>query len=125
MYSGNEPGERRKFKRYLAKERAFAVLGPDFTKFGQLIDISRDGLSFRYIADVVNDMPASSFEIDIFFGSGDFYLERLLLIPVSDHAEKRGYSVQSIMRRQCVQFDELLPNQIPRLEYFIQKYTVI
>lgn len=125
MYSGNGLVERRKFKRYHAKERAFAVLGPDFTKFGQLIDISRDGLSFRYIADVLNDMSAGSFEVDIFFGDDDFYLERLSLIPISDCPERKGFSVQSIMRRQCVQFGELLPNQVPRLEYFIKKYTVI
>ena len=126
MYSGNDLAERRKFKRYLAKERAFAVLGPDFKKFGQIIDISRDGLSYRYIAEGARDhLLGNSLEVDIFFGGEDFYLERLSLIPISDSAERKGFSVRSIMRRQCLQFDELMPNQVPLLEYFIQKYTVI
>ena len=126
MYSGNELTDRREFKRYLAKERAFAVLGPDFKKYGQIIDISRDGLSFRYIADGKGDQQlADAIEVDIFFGDEDFYLDRVSLVPISDCADRKGFSVRSIMRRQCVQFDELMPNQVSQLEYFIKNYTVI
>lgn len=126
MYSGNELTDRREFKRYFAKDRAFAVLGPDFKKFGQIIDISRDGLSFRYIADAIGDhLLNTSFEVDIFFGDENFYLDRVSLVPISDCAERKGFSVRSIMRRQCVQFDELMPNQVSQLEYFIKNYTVI
>lgn len=126
MFSSNDLTDRRKFKRYLAKERAFAVIGPDFKKFGQIIDISRDGLSFRYIVEGIGDHSlVNSFEVDIFFSGENFYLDRVTLIPISDCAERKGFSVRSKMRRQCLQFDELLPNQVPQLEYFIKNYTVI
>ena len=113
--------ERRKFKRFLVNDCVFVLLGPDFTELGQIIDISRDGLSFRYIngAKPIND----SFEIDIMISDGKFYLERLSLIPVSDCADRNGFSLRPLMRRRCVQFGDLMPNQIARLEYFIRNFT--
>ena len=35
--------ERRKFRRFLAQDRAFAVLRPDFTRLGKISDISKKG----------------------------------------------------------------------------------
>lgn len=113
--------ERRKFKRFQVKEPVFVLLGPDFTEIGQVIDISRDGLSFRYING--GKPQKDSFEIDIMFGEAGFYLERLSLVPVSDCAEKQGFSLRPLMRRRCVQFGDLVPNQISQLEYFIRNFT--
>ena len=122
MTCKQDSAERRKFKRFQVKDRVFVLLGPDFTELGQIIDISRDGLSFRYMsgAQPVRD----SSEIDIMVGDGGFYLERLSLIPVSDCEDKNGFSLRSVLRRRCVQFGELMPNQISLLEYFIRKYTM-
>ena len=122
MTHGSDVADRRKFKRFLVKDHVFVLLGPDFTELGQIIDISRDGLSFRYMngAKTVND---DSFEIDIVLSDEGFYLERLSLIPVSDCADRNGFSLRPLLRRRCVQFADLMPNQISRLEYFIRNYT--
>lgn len=121
MTHGTNSDERRKFKRFQVKDRVFVLLGPDFTEFGQIIDISRDGLSFRYINGAKSQ--SDPFEIDILFGDKGFYLERLSLVPVSDCAEKNGFSLRPLMRRRCVQFGDLMPNQISQLEYFIRNFT--
>ena len=121
MAQGSGFSERRKFKRFMVDDHVFVLLGPDFTEFGQIIDISRDGLSFRYIGSVKPENDA--FEIDIMIGEKGFYLEKLSLISVSDCADRTGFSLRPLLRRRCVQFGDLMPAQIERLEYFIQKFT--
>ena len=114
--------ERRKFKRFQVKSSVFVLLGPDFTEFGQIIDISRDGLSFRYLNGT---KPLKEpLEIDIIAGDGKFYLERLSLVPITECEDKNGFSVRPLMNRRCVQFGDLMPNQIFGLEYFIRSFTI-
>jgi len=66
---------RRKSKRFLPDSRAFACLRPDFAKLGKINDISRGGISFRYIP---NQSPAEEpNEINIFLCGNKFFLTKI------------------------------------------------
>ena len=56
--------ERRSFKRFRAKEGAFAVLRPQCTKLGQIVDISEGGLAFHYAS--TGNQKNGEHEVDIF-----------------------------------------------------------
>jgi len=57
--------ERRNHKRYSVRPGVFAVLGPDSSRMGQIIDISPDGLAFHYKNG--RDKIAKSYKMSILF----------------------------------------------------------
>ena len=115
------PAERRKYKRFHVQNGAHAVLGTHYAELlGQIIDISRGGVSFRYVA---GEKPSSgSFELDI--SLANFYLRKVPFKNISDFQIANEFFLGSIpIRRRGVQFGELTPNRISQLEYFIQRHT--
>ena len=118
-----EPVERRKNRRFLAQEGAFAVIGPEFTKLGQIIDISRGGFAFRYI--VTGSQENGAIEADIFLAGDGFYLEKIPIKPIWDLKVPKKFSNGSLPMRRCgVQFRDLTHHQRSQLEYFIQNHTL-
>ena len=116
--------ERRKRKRFQVHVGAFAVIRPESTKLGQIIDISHEGLSFQYPVAASQSNGAS--ELDVFLAGDGFYLEKIPIKTVSDLKVPKKFSNRSLPMRRCgVQFGELTDNQIAQLEYFIQKHTKI
>ncbi|NVM21601.1 MAG: PilZ domain-containing protein [Desulfobacterales bacterium] len=114
--------ERRKDKRFQVKEGALAVLRPHPAKLGQIIDISRGGLAFTYIAG--EGKPTGSFELEIFFSDNGFHLDKIQFETVSDF-EIREVPFSSITMRRCgVRFGELTDNQVSQLEHFLRSYTL-
>lgn len=115
--------ENRRFKRFQAPQNAFALLrGPD-GKLGQIIDISRGGLAFRYVAN--GGQTSKSVQLDIFLANNGFRLEKVSFRTVSDfEIIKQGPFNSLIMRRCGVQFDELNQNHASRLKYFIENYAL-
>jgi len=119
-----ELAERRRHKRFQAQEGAFAVVRPESTKLGQIIDISQGGLAFRYT--VTGARANGAFEVDIFLAGDGFCLEKIPIKTVSDLKVPKKFSNGSLPMRRCgVQFGELTDNQIAQLEYFIQNHTII
>jgi hypothetical protein len=115
--------ERRKRKRFQVQRGAFAVIRPEFTKLGQIIDISHDGLAFQY--PVTANQEDGAFELDIFLTGEGFYLERMSFETVSDRGATRKSPKTFIPLRRCsVHFKDLTDIQIARLEYFIQNHTI-
>jgi len=57
--------ERRKHKRYSVKPGVFAVIGPDSSRMGQIVDISPDGLAFYY--KNCRDKISKSYKMSILF----------------------------------------------------------
>lgn len=122
--SRKDPVERRRHKRFQAQEGAFAVARPEFTKLGQIMDISRGGLAFRYV--VTGSQGNGAIEVDIFKAGDGFYLENIPIKTIWDLRVPKKLSNGSLPMRRCgMQFGELTPNQISQLEYFIQNHTVI
>ncbi len=115
--------ERRKRKRFQVHVGAFAVIRPEFTKLGQIIDISHEGLSFQYPVAASQSNGAS--ELDVFLAGDGFFLEKMPFKTVSDRRLARKSSKAFLPLRRCsVQFKDLTGIQIARLEYFIQNHTI-
>jgi hypothetical protein len=114
--------EQRQHKRYLVKERSFAVLGPKALRLCHLIDIGRGGLSFRYFADK-DEMNGETNALDILCGE-NYYIEKIPARNVSDRQLSPDQPFGSLaMRRRSVQFGEMTPAQVEQLENFILHNT--
>lgn len=114
--------ERRSNPRFKVKDGAYAALSPDSTIMGQIVDIGRGGLCFRYIVqnDHVSDVDATH----IFVGDNGFYLEKMPYTLIEDNLIDEGSLFTSIMMRQRrVHFSELTQNQLAQLDYYLQNRT--
>ncbi len=116
-------GEKRRSRRFQAPQNAFTLLrGPD-GRLGQIIDISKGGLAFRYVGN--GGQPKRSFQMDIFLANNGFHLEKVSFRTVSDfEVSKQGLANAVTLRRRGVQFDELDQDHVSRLEYFIENYAL-
>ncbi|MFC1524489.1 PilZ domain-containing protein [Thermodesulfobacteriota bacterium] len=110
--------ERRRSKRYKAVSGVFAVNA----KFGQIIDISRGGLSFKYVEK--KGWPKELFERGVLFGDDDFCLDEIHIKTVTDYIVANGLSsARTIFRRCGVQFGELSHSQQVDLDFYIWANT--
>lgn len=117
-----EPVERRKQGRFKVKQGAFAALGHLFSPVGQIVDISRGGLSFRYVAG--KDQSIGSSILTILLSDAGFHFYILPFKPLWDLAIPNEFSSGSVSMRQCGgQFGDLRGDQKLDLDYFIQNYT--
>lgn len=116
------PSDKRRFKRFQAPKKAFVLVRGLDGKLGQIIDIGRGGLAFRYVAN--GKKPKKLSQLDIFLANNGFHLEKVSCEIVSDfELGKKGPSDSLTMRRCGVQFGELSQDLLSRLEYFIENYT--
>ncbi len=114
--------ERRIHPRYTVRDGSYAALSPDSTIMGQIVNISRGGLCFRYI--VHREQAFESLATHIFVGDNGFYLEKMPYTIVEDEQVDYASSFSSIaMRQRRVQFSDLTPNQIAQLDYFLFNRT--
>lgn len=116
--------ERRRHERFHVQKDAFAMITPLSHKKGEIIDISRGGLAFRYIPD--EKQPKLSVEIGlflhIFLEDISFCLLRLPIKTVSDFAISSGKSAD-VARRRSVEFRALSESQASELEFFIENHV--
>lgn len=121
MNTATQDVERRKFERVPVKGRTDAVLfGPDFTKGVQVVDISKGGLSFRY----VNGQKSLNgpLEMDILWDHLDVFILKLKMKTVSDVQVANEFLLGVIPIRRCgVEFVDLTPDQVSQLEELVEK----
>jgi len=123
MTAEAERVERRGDKRFHASTGAFAVLGPNSTKVGRVIDISLSGLAFRH-ADQEEPLDGLN-ELDVFMIDDDFHVNKIPFEAVSDFEMTNEGTLAFMRTRQSgLRFGELTPAQRSRLEYFIQNHTL-
>ena len=123
MTNRQELVERRNHKRFRVREGGYAALLPQFTEIGQILDISRGGLAFRYVAS--QERSHQSSQLSISSTDGSFSLNKVPIKTVWDFALANEFSFGAITLRHCgVQFGQLTPAQKSDLEYFIQTYTL-
>jgi hypothetical protein len=116
--------ERRRHKRFQAEEGAYAAVRPQYDKIGQIIDVSRGGLAFRYM--ISGSQEDASSELDIFLIGDGFHLDKVPFQTVSDEGIPERLSPGSQKMRRCgVQFGELTQMQILKLKEFILNHTVV
>ena len=114
--------DRRKDKRYIAKNGAFAALSKN-NRLGQIMNVSRSGLAFRYIEDKNDKIELD--ELKILMPQVDFFLEQVIFKTVSDFAVEQNLPFRSIQMRQAgLQFRNLTPKQELKLSHFILNHTM-
>ena len=110
--------DRRRNVRYSAMDSAIVALKPHAEILGQMIDISLNGLSFRYIDTDKVKSPSS--QLIILMPKQRFFLDRIPFRSVSDFELKSEFSFSTIpVRRRCVDFGKLDSHQQARLDDFI------
>jgi c-di-GMP-binding flagellar brake protein YcgR len=103
-------------------EIAFAVFKSNPPRMGEIIEISRGGLSFSYI-DNATDLTDFS-EMDILFVDEDFHLTHLPFKTVEDEAIVDSNRIHTFqMKRQTVKFKNLSDRQKKQLEYVLKNFT--
>ena len=117
------PLERRQQPRFKVAEGVFAALVNHTSKLGQIRDISKRGLAFRYID--YGDEAGENTELKIIIGSGGVYLDKLPFTKVTDFEIKNENSFSFLKMRQIgLKFGKLTAQQLIRLEHFIQNHTI-
>ena len=118
MTKTKEMVERRKHNRLQVKDGASVVLRAHFLELGQIIDVSKGGLAFRYIP---SHQPSSG-PSDLVILSDDrtFYLDEIPFKIASDF--EIGNDPFSFLKiRRCgLQFDKLTRNHVSQLKHFIR-----
>jgi hypothetical protein len=112
--------ERRKHKRFHVPIDACVALKSDCIEVGQVIDIGKGGLAFRYMPR--QERSNGSIELDIFLADRRFCLSKVPFQAVSE-LETHEIDVGPSIKRCGVKFGELTHRQISHLEYFIQNQT--
>ncbi len=113
--------KRRQFDRFSIKDGTVSVIKEHYTKMGQLMDISKGGLSFRYVdsGNGEDEFPEKS-ELSIVLSHNGFHLERLPFITISDYELKPDFME---MRQRSVRFKRVPQDQYSHLEYLLSNLT--
>jgi hypothetical protein len=115
--------EGRQHNRVKVDDGGFAQLPHGFPVLGQIIDISRGGLAFRYVASEAR--TNGSAVLNILTTDRRFRLEKIPAKIIRDSAMPEEFSFGSITLRHCaVQFGDLTPSQKLDLEHFIRSNTL-
>ncbi len=138
--------ERRKHKRFQATAGLFAFLSSEAInishikylsmteitlrlfkskpiKMGQIIDISRGGLSFCYIYDEANSNEV--FELAITYAEKGFYSNMMKFETIADVNTANGDQLDTFtIRRQGLKFKDLTLRQTSLLDHAMRNYTV-
>ena len=118
------PPDRRKSKRYKVAAPAFVECSKDSVSTGQILDISKGGLSFRYMSK--GDKPKKVFQLRIYSCRDNFSIEDITVKTIYDLTTPAAFTVtKTTMRRRGVQFTDLSPSQFSQLEHFIQNYAQV
>lgn len=117
-----ESAERRKHRRFKVQDGNFAALSPEFYILGQILDISRSGLAFRYVASTARSHECS--KLKILKTDGSFACDRIPFKTIWDCSMPQSFSLDSLTLRHCgAQFGKLGDDQKFDIKYFIENYT--
>lgn len=116
--------ERRKYPRFQVEDVAVAILGK--SKCGIITDISKGGLAFRYIGFDQEDEEffTGSLEVATFSDVADFSLIDVPCAITRKQTTQSEYYLSTLsMKKCCIQFGNLTPEQQSQLEYFIDLFA--
>jgi len=122
MKNAERPIEKRNHNRLRAKDGLYAIINYKPTVFGQIINISKDGMAVRYSSNGRRLSVPS--ELDIFMMDSNFYIEKIQIKIVSDfEIIDPSYFGSQKNRQRCFQFGEMKSTQLFQLDYLLQNYT--
>ncbi len=120
--------ERRRYKRYKAKDGAFAAINPCFShKLGQIINISMGGLAFKYIAgnEEKNGQEKKKYEHYVLLSSLDCYVENIPFETVEDREINNYPSFSSMkLRERRIKFNGLSSKQVFALNSYLKNNVI-
>ena len=122
MKNAERPVEKRRHHRLQTIDGIYAIINYKPTIFGQMINISKDGMAVRYSSNGQQlNMPSES---DVFIIDSNFYIEKIQIKIVSDFeiGDKLPFSSQK-NRQRCFQFRQMKSSQHFQLDYLLQNYT--
>jgi len=122
MKNTERPVEKRRHHRLQTIDGIYAIINYKPTIFGQMINISKDGMAVRYSSNGQQlNMPSES---DVFIIDSNFYIEKIQIKIVSDFeiGDKLPFSSQK-NRQRCFQFGKMKSSQHFQLDYLLQNYT--
>ena len=122
MKNAERPVEKRRHHRLQTIDGVYAIINYKPTIFGQMINISKDGMAVRYSSNGQQlNMPSES---DVFIIDSNFYIEKIQIKIVSDFeiGDKLPFSSQK-NRQRCFQFGKMKSSQHFQLDYLLQNYT--
>ena len=116
--------DKRNDKRFQVKKFTFVKLWSESNEdIGQLLDISKRGLSLRYFAKDQN--PSNFSHLSIVSSECDSDIDKIPFTVVSDTELANGsQSDPIIFRRAVVQFGQLTSQQLSELDDFLKKHTI-
>ena len=119
-----ETARKRAHTRFQAKDLTFVKLcSKSDVDIGQMLDISRGGLSLRYFIDSEKTQDYS--KSGIFLSGGDFIIDQIPFRTVSDTILNSSPPFSIItLRRFSVQFEKIPPDQMAKLDYFLLNHTL-
>lgn len=122
MKNTKRPVEKRRHNRLQTIDGMHAIINYKPTIFGQIINISKDGMAVRYSSNGKQSSVPS--ESDIFIIDSNFYIEKIQIKIISDFeiGDKSSFSSQK-NRQRCFQFGEMKSSQHFQLDYLLQNYT--
>ncbi len=122
MKNTERPVEKRSYNRLQAKDGMYAIINYKPTIFGQIINISKDGMAVRYSCNGPRLSVPS--KLDVFIIDSNFYIEKIQIKIISDFeiGDKSPFSSQK-NRQRCFQFGEMKSSQLFQLDYLLQNYT--
>ena len=119
--------ERRRNSRVSPKEVTFVVVRPEFSKSGELLDISRGGLRFQYLQRLNHEGNVkTSLKIDIFIINNGYYLPKVPCTLIYDVEDKKGPTLfpMRLESRHCgLKFGKLSPEQTRQVELYLIHHT--
>ena len=120
MSSDSHQSERRKHNRFEVRNLAIAVPNKPSSQVARIVNISKGGLSVRYLEQT--NWLGNADAIDILVNS-NFLMTNIPIISVSDFKVENHISFSIISERQCcLQFGPLSPEQELLLDKFIINY---
>jgi hypothetical protein len=122
MKNAERPVEKRRHHRLQTIDGIYAIINYKPTVFGQIINISKDGMAVRYSSNGKQlNVPSES---DVFIIDSNFYIEKIQIKIVSDFeiGDKFPFSSQK-NRQRCFQFGQMKSSQHFQLDYLLQNYT--
>jgi len=114
--------EKRRHHRLQTIDGMYAIINYKPTIFGQIINISKDGMAVRYSSNGQQlDVPS---ELDVFIMDSNFYIEKIQIKIISDFeiGDKFSFSSQE-NRQRCFQFGQMKSSQHFQLDYLLRNCT--
>ncbi|MFA7346715.1 MAG: hypothetical protein WCZ86_03035 [Desulfurivibrionaceae bacterium] len=110
--------ESRRCRRFPVKDGVIAL----DSVYGEIIDMSFGGLSFRYTA--YDDMTTEPAEFGIIFGGEELFFDNIPLTNVSDVVINEDADGAGEVRRRGMAFGNLVPEQVVALARFIRQFSL-